>query len=163
MCNVLLWPDCAILSVALCFFVSCQCSVPANLSLLFFSTFWCVSIIYSYGLKLFPSVFQQDFLINLFSCITMLSFLIHVLLKVLQLVVIRCFVAPSVTSSALGHGEHNIVSCCNMLLEPFRGFLCFCDEKGISNLAIVLIYQPDLCFERMRKTTTPAATFGHQT
>ena len=110
-CNVLLWPDYAILSVPLCFFVSCQCSVPTNFSLLFFSTFWCVSIIYSYGLKLFPSVFQQDCLMNLFSCITMPSFLIQLLLKVLQLVVKRSLVAPSESHPLHRVMENTILLC----------------------------------------------------
>lgn len=155
--NVLLWPDNATLSVARCFFASCQCSVPANLSLIFFSTFWCVSIIHSYGLKLFPSVSQQDFLMSLISCITTPSFLIQLLLKVVQPVVIHCLVAPSDS-----HPLHRVMDYIIQLLrEAFRGLICYCDDKRISNLAIVLMYQPDLCLERLRKTTT-AVIFGHQ-
>jgi hypothetical protein len=58
--------------------------------------------------------------------------------------------------------QYNTVSCCKLLREAFKGFLCFCDEKGIRNLAIVLTCQPDLCLKRLRKTTTSAAILGHQ-
>jgi hypothetical protein len=58
LCKVVLWPDYVLLSAALYFFASCQCSVPGNLFLIFFSTFWYISIIYSHGLNLFPCVFQ---------------------------------------------------------------------------------------------------------
>jgi len=120
-------------------------------------------IIYSYRLKLFPSVFQQDFLTNLFSCITIPSFLIQLLLKVLQPVVIRCLVAPS-KSRPLHRVMENAILLVAVVcfVKLSGGFLCFCDKKGISNLAIVLVYQPDLCLEKLRKTTTPAVTFGHQ-
>jgi len=121
LCKVLLWTDYAILSATLCFFASCQCSVPANLSLIFFSTFWCISIIYSHGLKLFPCVFQQDFLMNLFSCITMPSFLIHLLLKVLQPVVIRCLVAPSES-----HPSHRVMENTTLL----AAVICFVKLSG---------------------------------
>ena len=156
-CNVSSWPDYDKLSVR-CVSLSVASVRSQQIYLSYSSALygWCVSIIYSYGLKLFSSIFQQDFLLILFSRITKPSFPpIQLLLKVLQPVVVRCLVAPSESHPLHRVMENNTVSCCNLLREPLPSFLCFCDEKGISNLAIVLVYQPDLCLERLRKITTP--------
>jgi hypothetical protein len=80
-----------------------------------------VSVLFSYGMKLLPSVFQQDFLMNLFSCITMPSFLIQLLLKVLQPVVIRCLVAPSES-----HPLHRVME--NTIL--LGAVICFVKLSG---------------------------------
>lgn len=49
-----------------------------------------------------------------------------------------------------GHEEYNIVNRFKSLREAFQGSLCFCDEKGIRNLEIVVMYRPDLCLEGLR-------------